>query len=164
MDLLLIPRGRFTGLPVKDLFRDRWVCITGADNPHAEMPYALDDVGELRWGQRIRPVSATLADRQIDDIIDFGQHTDVVVDALARVAAARGVRSHPVRDGAGTACPRVPVPLSVTDRRPAGGSSPRWSRQRGGIHPGSSTPVAAGFSALVRAGGITTWKTWTRSR
>ena len=88
VDLLLIPRGHFTGLPVKDLFRDRWVCITGADNPRADEPYTLADVGELRWARAFAPVSATLADRQIDDLVDFGQHTDVVVDTFSMLPPA----------------------------------------------------------------------------
>jgi DNA-binding transcriptional LysR family regulator len=88
VDLLLIPRGHFTGLPVKDLFRDRWVCVTGADNARADQPYTLTDVGELRWARAFAPVSATLADRQIDDIVDFGQHTDVVVDTFSMLPPA----------------------------------------------------------------------------
>ena len=147
VDLLLIPRGHFTGLPVKDLFRDRWVCITGADNPRADEPYTMDDVGELRWARAFAPVSATLADRQIDDIVDFGQHTDVVVDTFSMLPPAVS-GYHPVRHGAGAIGPRVPVPLPVTNSRVARRVCPAG---RSGL-VASVPPARSGPPVVPRAG------------
>ena len=87
IDVLLIPRGHFSGLPSLDLFQDRWLCVTGADNPQADAPCSAE-VGELRWARVFAPVSATLADRHIDDLVDFGQHTDIVVDTFSMLPLA----------------------------------------------------------------------------
>lgn len=88
IDVLLIPRGHISGLPSLDLFQDRWICVTGADNPQADSPCSADDLAALRWARVFSAVGGTLADRHIDDLVDFGQHTDIVVDTFSMLPLA----------------------------------------------------------------------------
>ena len=93
----IAPLGRSAADPARDISpvcRSRTCSATGGcaspapTTPGPIEPYTLDDVGELRWARAFAPVSATLADRQIDDLVDFGQHTDVVVDTFSMLPPA----------------------------------------------------------------------------
>ena len=115
VDLLLIPRGHFTGLPVKDLFQDRWVCITGADNDRADEPVHPGRRGGVALGPGVRSGQrdpGRPADRRHCRLRSTHRRRR---GQLLHAPVCR-VRDHPVRHGAGATGARVPVPLPVADR------------------------------------------------
>ena len=48
-DGLILPRGYLTEQPHLDLFDDRWVCLTAADNPAVTDQLTLRHLAELPW-------------------------------------------------------------------------------------------------------------------
>jgi len=48
-DGLILPHGYLTEQPHLDLFSDRWVCLTAADNPAVSDELTLRHLGELPW-------------------------------------------------------------------------------------------------------------------
>jgi DNA-binding transcriptional LysR family regulator len=49
VDLMVLPRGFLQDLPSAELYRDRWVCVTAADNNSVGDVVTEDDLRTLRW-------------------------------------------------------------------------------------------------------------------
>lgn len=79
-DLMLIPKGHFSGFPHTELFTDNWVCVTGADSP--ERTLTIEEMRDARWARLFgAEVASTLADRRVYDL-QLGERTDVIVDTF----------------------------------------------------------------------------------
>ena len=79
-DLMLIPKGHFSGFPHTELFTDNWVCVTGADSP--ERTLSIAEMRDARWVRLFgAEVASTLADRSVYDL-QLGEKTDVIVDTF----------------------------------------------------------------------------------
>jgi DNA-binding transcriptional LysR family regulator len=79
-DLMLIPKGHFSGFPHTELFTDNWVCVTGADSP--ERTLTIEEMRDARWARLFgAEVASTLADRRVYDL-QLGEKTDVIVDTF----------------------------------------------------------------------------------
>ena len=85
-DLMLIPKGHFSGFPHKELFKDNWVCVTGADSP--ELTLTVEEMRHARWARLFgTEVDSTLADRRVYDL-QLGERTDVIVDTFVMLPFA----------------------------------------------------------------------------
>ncbi|WP_458106631.1 LysR family transcriptional regulator [Arthrobacter sp. R3-55] len=79
-DLILIPKGHFSGYPHTELFTDNWVCVTGSGTQNRELTVA--DMRDARWARLFgTEVNSTLADRRVYDL-QLGERTDVIVDTF----------------------------------------------------------------------------------
>ena len=79
-DLILIPKGHFSGYPHTELFTDNWVCVTGSGTPKRELTVA--EMRNARWARLFgTEVDSTLADRRVYDLC-LGERTDVIVDTF----------------------------------------------------------------------------------
>lgn len=79
-DLMLIPKGHFSGFPHTELFTDNWVCVTGATSP--ERTLTVDEMRDARWARLFgTEVDSTLADRRVYDL-QLGEKTDIIVDSF----------------------------------------------------------------------------------
>ncbi|WP_157370956.1 LysR family transcriptional regulator [Arthrobacter sp. Leaf141] len=79
-DLMLIPKGHFSGFPHNELFTDNWVCVTGADSPRRAL--TVEEMRDARWARLFGvEVASTLADRRVYDL-QLGEKTDVIVDTF----------------------------------------------------------------------------------
>lgn len=79
-DLILIPKGHFSGYPHTELFTDNWVCVTGSGSPERELTVA--EMRDARWARLFgTEVNSTLADRRVYDL-HLGERTDVIVDTF----------------------------------------------------------------------------------
>ncbi|TDL39624.1 LysR family transcriptional regulator [Arthrobacter nitrophenolicus] len=79
-DLMLIPKGHFSGFPHTELFTDNWVCVTGADS--RERTLTIEEMRDARWARLFgAEVASTLADRKVYDL-QLGERTDVIVDTF----------------------------------------------------------------------------------
>lgn len=124
-DGLLIPHGFVTGLPHRDLYTDRWVCIVSEDNPHVGDALTLRQLGELGWVMLFNGPTAFTPAAQHLRMIGVEPRVEVVVDGFLampflvagtdrvallqehlarRLAAPAGVRVLP--------CPFEVVPLT----------------------------------------------------
>jgi DNA-binding transcriptional LysR family regulator len=65
-DLMIIPHGFVTDLLHRDLYRDDWVCLVSADNPHVRQELTVANLKTLPWVVTFHgPTAATLAARQM---------------------------------------------------------------------------------------------------
>ncbi|VXB49229.1 putative Nodulation protein D 2 [Arthrobacter sp. 9V] len=79
-DLMLIPKGHFSGFPHTELFTDNWVCVTGATSP--ERTLTVEEMRDARWARLFgTEVDSTLADRRVYDL-QLGERTDIIVDSF----------------------------------------------------------------------------------
>jgi len=79
-DLMLIPKGHFSGFPHTELFTDNWVCVTGATSP--ERTLTVEEMRDARWARLFgAEVDSTLADRRVYDL-QLGEKTDIIVDSF----------------------------------------------------------------------------------
>lgn len=79
-DLMLIPKGHFSGFPHTELFTDNWVCVTGDTSP--EKTLTVDEMRDARWARLFgTEVDSTLADRRVYDL-QLGEKTDIIVDSF----------------------------------------------------------------------------------
>ncbi|NWL32715.1 LysR family transcriptional regulator [Paenarthrobacter nitroguajacolicus] len=79
-DLMLIPKGHFSGFPHTELFTDNWVCVTGASSP--ERTLTVEEMRDARWARLFgAEVDSTLADRRVYDL-QLGEKTDIIVDSF----------------------------------------------------------------------------------
>jgi DNA-binding transcriptional LysR family regulator len=85
-DLMLIPKGHFSGYPHAELFTDNWVCVTGVDSP--ERVLTVEEMRDARWARLFGvEVDSTLADRRVYDL-QLGERTDVIVDTFVMLPFA----------------------------------------------------------------------------
>lgn len=79
-DLMLIPKGHFSGFPHTELFTDNWVCVTG--DTSAEETLTVEEMRDARWARLFgTEVDSTLADRRVYDL-QLGEKTDIIVSSF----------------------------------------------------------------------------------
>ncbi|MFJ6535174.1 LysR family transcriptional regulator [Paenarthrobacter sp. NPDC091711] len=79
-DLMLIPKGHFSGFPHMELFTDNWVCVTGATSQARTL--TVEEMRDARWARLFgAEVDSTLADRRVYDL-QLGEKTDIIVDSF----------------------------------------------------------------------------------
>lgn len=79
-DLMLIPKGHFSGYPHTELFTDSWVCVTGSTS--LERTLTVEEMRSARWARLFgAEVDSTLADRRVYDL-HLGEKTDIIVDSF----------------------------------------------------------------------------------
>jgi DNA-binding transcriptional LysR family regulator len=80
VDLMVLPRGFLQDLPSAELYRDRWVCVTAADNNSVGDVVTEDDLRTLRWIMTYnRPTQFTPADHHLQ-LAGIERHVDVVIE------------------------------------------------------------------------------------
>ena len=85
-DLMLIPKGHFSGFPHTELFTDNWVCVSGADSPQRDL--TIEELRAARWARLFgTEADSTLADRKVNDL-QLGERTDVIVDTFVMLPFA----------------------------------------------------------------------------
>lgn len=118
-DLMLIPKGHFSGFPHTELFTDNWVCVTGSSSP--ERALTVEEMRDARWARLFgTEVDSTLADRRVYDL-QLGEKTDIIVDSFlmlpfavagtARLALVQERLARMLASVAGIRIMRLPITL-----------------------------------------------------
>lgn len=80
VDVMVLPRGFVRDYPSTELFRDRWVCVTAADNETVGETITLEDLSRLRWIMTYnQPTQFTPADHHLQ-LAGIERHVDIVVE------------------------------------------------------------------------------------